>query len=66
MKNSNLFRKAFFAAIALMMTSGIYSCKSKEAESTETDIDTVRTVEEVETMPADTATIADDTLAPTP
>jgi len=66
MKKSNLLRRLSFAALAMIMTAGIYSCKSKDADATETDMDTIRTVEEVETMPADTTANANDTTAPAP
>jgi len=68
MKNLKSLRTPFFAAIAMMMTAGLFSCKSKEAESNEVDVDTVTTtnVQEVETISTDTTSMTNDTLTPTP
>lgn len=66
MKNLNFFRKAFLTATAVMMALAFYSCKDKEKEAVETDIDTIETTEPVETMPSDTVTMPADTTSPAP
>jgi|GEM_PF-3930911 len=66
MKKLNFFRKAFLIATAVMMTSAFYSCKDKETEAVETDVDAVETTEPVETMPTDTTSMPADTATTAP
>jgi len=65
MKISNFFRKSLLTATAVMMTTAFYSCKDKETEKMETDVDAVETTEPVQTTPADTATMPADTATTT-
>ena len=65
MKSSNFFRKAFLTATAVMITSAFYSCKDKENEAVETDVDAVETTEPIQETPSDTATMPADTATTT-
>lgn len=67
MKKLNFLKKAFLTATAVMMTTAFYSCKDKESEAVETDVDTIETTESVEMVPADTTSMpTDTTTAPAP
>lgn len=58
-------RKMFLVATVAMMSIAFYSCKEKNADPVEADINNIETTEPVETMPADTATMSTDTVPAT-
>ena len=60
-----LIRKMFLTATVAMMSIAFYSCKEKNADPAETDMDNIETTEPAETMPADTATMSTDTVPET-
>lgn len=60
-----LIRKMFLTATVAMMSIAFYSCKEKNKDAVETNMDNIETTEPVETIPADSTTMAADTVPAT-